>query len=166
MTGRPTRVLVLAAALTVVYLLVLASVHPGDVLTGGAIAVPVAVAALRLLPRRRVDEPFGRRLLAVPALAAGTAADIVRGTWHVILYVVGRRRLERPGLVALPKGERTRSGVAAWGYLTALAPDEIVVDIDEERGVMIVHVLDARDPGALETRHRRLYERRQRRVFP
>jgi multisubunit Na+/H+ antiporter MnhE subunit len=91
---------------------------------------------------------------------------MVRGTWHVALHIVRGRHPGASGLVAIPRGARTRSGVAAWGYLTALSPDEIVVDADDERGVLLVHVLDARDPRAIHARHQRVYERRQRRVFP
>ena len=47
---------------------------------------------------------------------------MIRGTWHVALYVVGRRPLESPGIVAIPRGERTAVGVAVWGYTTAIAP--------------------------------------------
>lgn len=162
----PGRIVLLAAALTAVYLVVLASVHPGDVLTGAAVSIPVAAAATRLLPRRRLDVPLAGRLLGVPGLAAGALADMVRGTWHVARYVVRRPPLDASGLIAIPKGERTRSGVAAWGYLTALAPDEVVVDVDEARGVLLVHVLDARDARAVRARHHRVYERRHRRVFP
>ena len=163
--NRLGRVVLLAAALTAVYLLVLASAQPGDVLTGVAVAMPIAVAVARRLPHRRVDQPLARRLLAVPALAVGTLADMVRGTWHVALYVLGRGQLETPGLVTIPKDTRTRSAVAAWGYLTALSPDEVVVDVDEQ-DVLLIQVLDTRDADGIRVRHQRVYERRQRRVFP
>jgi multisubunit Na+/H+ antiporter MnhE subunit len=51
-----------------------------------------------------------------------------------------------------------------WGVLTGEAPDEIVVDVDVERDVLIVHLVDARDPDAVRARHRRAYERWQRTV--
>ena len=105
-------------------------------------------------------------MAAAPALALGTLADMVRGNWHVAQYVLGRRRLDAPGIVAIPKGARTSSGVAAWGYITAISPDEIVVEADDERGVLLVHLLDARDVPAIHARHEETYERRQRRVFP
>jgi multicomponent Na+:H+ antiporter subunit F len=107
-----------------------------------------------------------RRLAAAPAFALGTLADMVRGTWHVALYIVGVRRLDTPGLVAIPRGERTSSGVAVWGYITAISPDEIVVEADDDRGLLLVHLLDARDIPAIHARHARTYERRQPRVFP
>jgi multisubunit Na+/H+ antiporter MnhE subunit len=63
-------------------------------------------------------------------------------------------------------GERSPCGVAAWGYTTAISPDEIVLEADDERGVLLVHLLDARDVPAIRAHHERTYQRRQRRVFP
>ena len=161
-----TRFVLLIVSLTVVYLLVLTSVQAGDVLVGAALSAVLAGASMRLRPAARIGPPLGGRLAAAPALVLGTLADMVRGTWHVALYVLRGRRLESPGIVAIPKGERTRSGVAVWGYTTAVSPDEIVVDADDERAVLLVHVLDARDPSAIIARHEHTYARRQRRVFP
>ena len=59
---------------------------------------------------------------------------------------------------------RSQRGVALWGVLTGEAPDEVTVDIDEERDVLIVHLVDASDPDAVRDRHRRTYERDQRKV--
>jgi len=66
----------------------------------------------------------------------------------------------------VPIGERTTSGVAVSALTTTMSPGEVLVDIDWERGVMLIHVLDARDPDAVRARHLRFYERYQRRVFP
>jgi multisubunit Na+/H+ antiporter MnhE subunit len=147
-----------------VYLLVLTSVHPGDVAVGAVLSAAIAAAFAR--PTAHVGPSLPRRLAAAPAFALATLADMVRGNWHVALYVLGGRRLESPGVVAIPRGERTAAGVAAWGYITAISPDEIVLEADDERGVLLVHLLDARDVPAIRARHERTYERRHRRVFP
>ena len=161
-----TRVVLFTAALTIVYLLVLTSMHPGDVLVGAVLSAAIAAASMFARPPARIGPPLTRRLAAAPAFALGTLADMVRGNWHVALYVLGGRRLESPGIVAIPRGERTSAGVAAWGYITAISPDEIVLEADDERGPLLVHLLDARDGPAIRARHERTYEQRQRRVFP
>jgi multisubunit Na+/H+ antiporter MnhE subunit len=152
--------------LTVVYLLVLTSAQAGDVLAGLILSAVIASVWKRVSPAARGGSPLGGRLAAAPALAISTLRDLVCGTWRVALYVLDRRRRDSPGLVSIPRGGRTPAGVAVWGYLTALSPDEIVVDIDDERGVLLVHVLDARHPHAVRARHAETYERLQRRVFP
>ena len=71
-----------------------------------------------------------------------------------------------PGLVEVPQGDRSRAAVATWGVLTGEAPDELPVDVDEERGVLVVHLVDAADPDAVRARHARTHERWLRRVVP
>jgi multisubunit Na+/H+ antiporter MnhE subunit len=161
-----TRFVLITIALTTVYLLVLTSVHPGDVLVGALLAAAIAAASITGRPAVRGGPPLMQRLAAAPALVLATLAEMVRGNWHVARYVLGFRRLESPGIVAIPRGERSACGVAAWGYLTAISPDEIVVEADDERGVLLVHLLDARDVAAIRARHERTYERRQRPVLP
>ena len=162
-----TRVALETVALTTLYLVILASVQPGDVLVGALLSAAIA-AASEWIPRPPAHRlpPLAVRAAAAPALVGSALVSILRGTWHVALYALGRRAIERPGIVAVPIGPRTPAGVAAWAYLTALSPDEVVVDIDEARGVMLVHVLDAGDPRAIRARHQDAYQRRQRRVAP
>ena len=159
-----TRFVLATAALTAVYLLVLTSVRPGDVLVGAVLSAAIAATFAR--PAAATGPSLTRRLAAAPAFVFGTLVDMVRGNWRVALYVLGRRRLDSPGIVAIPRGERTSAGVAAWGYITAISPDEIVLEADDERGVLLVHLLDARDVPAIRARHADTYERRHRHVFP
>jgi hypothetical protein len=49
--------------------------------------------------------------------------------------------------------------VAVWGLATGEAPDEVVVDVDEKRDVLIVHLVDASDPDGVHARHARTHER-------
>lgn len=161
-----SRFVLTTVALTIVYLLVLTSMHPGDILVGAVLSAAIAAASTLARPTDRIGPPLTKRLAAAPAFALGTLADMVRGNWHVAMYVLGGRRLESPGIVTIPRGQRTSAGVAAWGYITAISPDEIVLEADDERGVLVVHLLDARDVPAIRARHAETYERRHRRVFP
>jgi multisubunit Na+/H+ antiporter MnhE subunit len=161
-----TRFLMSTVALTAVYLLVLTSLHPGDVLVGAILSAAIAATATVGRPAPGSGPSLLRRLAAAPRFVLGTLAEMVRGNWHVALYVLGGRRLETPGLVLIPRAGRSSSGVAVWGYVTAISPDEIVVEADDERGILLVHLLDARDVSAIRDRHQRTYERRQRAVFP
>jgi multicomponent Na+:H+ antiporter subunit E len=154
------------ATLTAIYLLVLTSIQPGDVLVGAILSALIAAAGRPARPGSGPESPrLITRLAGAPRLTASTVVDIVRGTWQVARYCLDRRRFQTPGIVAIPIGDRSPSGAAAWGFLTALSPDELAVDIDEERGVLVVHALDASDPAAVRARHHDAYERRQRRVF-
>ena len=158
-----TGILLRTAGLVAIYLLVLTSAMPGDVLIGALLALPIAVA---LRPRRpeRPAGPVIRRLWAAAGVLAQTASEMVRGSWRVARYCLGGEG--SPGLVEIPQGDRSRAGVATWGLLTGEAPDELPVDVDERRRVLIVHLVDAGDPAAVRARHARTHERRLRRVVP
>ncbi|MGW5053761.1 Na+/H+ antiporter subunit E [Actinokineospora sp. NPDC004072] len=154
------------AALTAVYLLVLTSLHPADVLVGLALATLVATAGVRV--RRTGPLPAGtvpRRLAGVPALVGGTLVDLARGTWHTAASLIGPGA-SRAGLVEVPIPSSAPASAAAWGVRVGLVPDTVVVDIDEQRGLMLLHVLDATDPDAVVAAQHDSYRRRQRRVFP
>jgi multisubunit Na+/H+ antiporter MnhE subunit len=156
-----TGVLVRAAGLLAVYLLVLTSTAPGDVLVGALLAVPIAFA---LRPRRssRQNTPLLSRLRGAGGLLAQTVVEMVRGSWRVARFCLGGAG--NPGFVEIPQGDRSPINVALWGVLTGEAPDEVPIDVDEERHVLIVHLVDASDPAAVRARHERTNERWQRRV--
>lgn len=152
-----------AAGLTAVYLLVVTSVAPGDLAVGAAIGLAVALA-LRRRPAPGPAPPWRERVPAVAAVAAGTAIEMARGSWRVVRFCLGSAA--SPGFVEIPRDGRSDAGVALWGVLTGEAPDEIPVDVDDERGVLVVHLVDAGDPDAVRERHRRDHEHRQGRVVP
>jgi len=152
------RVLVVAIGLAAIYLLVMTSLAPGDVVTAAVLGLGVAVA---LRPRTGVT-PGGRlnlRPRAVPGLLWETASEMVRGSWRVARFCLSGRGT--PGFVDIPRDGRTEFDVALWGLVTGEAPDEIVVDVDERRDVLVVHLIDASDPAAVRARHRAALERRR-----
>lgn len=162
------KALVTVLALAGVYLLVLASGHPLDV--AAALVVGALVTALlgrQLLPRGGGSVPgLARRALAFPRFAAAVVAEIVVGTWRVALIVLRVRPLREPGIVLVPLGERSDVGVAVSALAITLSPGELLVDVDEERRAMLIHVLDASDPDAVRRHYAEFYERYQRPVFP
>ena len=163
-----TKRLVSVAAVAAVYLLALASLDPVDALIGVGIASVLVFGLDDLLFQggelRARD--LVRRVAAFVPFAAVIVWDITRGTWQVALVVLHLRPLERPGIVAVPIGRRTRAGVAVSALVATLSPGEFLVDIDWERGHMLLHVLDAADPDAVRERHERFYARWQEPVFP
>jgi multisubunit Na+/H+ antiporter MnhE subunit len=136
----------------------LTSAQPGDALVGLVLGTVLAVA---LRPRR----PATLRLAGLVALApvlVRTAVEMARGSWRTARFCLGAPA--QPGLVEIPRGDRSPARVALWGVLTGEAPDEYPVDVDGERRVLIVHLLNASDPGAVRARHAQADERWQRRV--
>lgn len=151
--------------LALVYCLAVGSVHVLDVAAGAV----VGLLALRSLGLASGSPPLGdlaRRAAAFPAFALAVGRAVIAGTVQVALIVLGVRSTPPAGIVAVPLEERTPIGVAVAALTLTLSPGEVLVGVDWERRRMLIHAIDASDPDALRARHRHLYERFQRRVFP
>ncbi len=150
--------------LTAIYALALGSLHPLDLATGALVSA-VAVTVLHVAPDTPPAGGFARRVAAAPVFAAVVVANVVRGTVAVAALTLGIRT-PRAGIVAIPIEERTRTGIAVAAYALTLSPGEVLITVDWDRQVMLVHTIDASHPEAVRKRHERLYERYQSRVFP
>ncbi|MDQ3316823.1 MAG: Na+/H+ antiporter subunit E [Actinomycetota bacterium] len=151
--------------LTLVYALVLGSFYPAD-LALGVVLSGVLLFALRgfVLPGEPAPSGVFGRVVGFFPFVAAVARDVAVGTWEVTLVTLHLRPLVRSGIVAIPIGGRTETGVAVSALVATLSPGEVLVDVD--RGVMLVHVLDAADPDGVRRRHEDFYRRYQQKVFP
>jgi multicomponent Na+:H+ antiporter subunit E len=163
-----TRFAVAVVVLAAVYMAALASADPGDLAVGVALAAGVLATGRRFLFEHGLPPLHGLagRVVGFPVFAAAVVADVTAGTWSVALIMLGVRSPRDPRIVEIPIGDRSRVGVAVTALTGTLSPGEVLVDVDEPRGVMLVHVIDGADPEAVIAHHRRFYERYQRRVFP
>jgi multisubunit Na+/H+ antiporter MnhE subunit len=155
-----TAIMLRITGLTGIYLLVLTSLAPGDILVG-------AILASLLVGRSGAGRsvPSGGWWSWSTHLAgtlASTGREIVVGTIRVARFCLGGGA--SPGFVEIPRDDRSESAVALWGLLTGEAPDEYPVTTDETRDVLLVHVLDASDPDGVRDRHARTRARWQRHV--
>jgi multicomponent Na+:H+ antiporter subunit E len=159
-------------ALVLVYLLTLGSRDPLDVAAGVVFAIAAMLLARPVLVRTNDPEAvaalpsFGRRLAAAPGFIVSAAYEITRSALIVMAFSLGIKPLVRPGIVGVPIGDRTPTGIAVSAMVTTLSPGATLVDVDHERGVMWLHVLDATDPDEVRAAHQRFYQRHQRKIFP
>ena len=163
-----TRYVAAVAVLTLVYALALASFDPLDLLFGAALSAALVFASRRFVfgdEPGRTPSPFARAAAFLP-FSFVILRDIIVGTWEVTLVTLRLRPLKGPGIVAVPIGERTPTGVAVWAVVTGLPPGSFFVDIDRERGVALIHVLDSRDPDGFRREQEDFYRRYQSKVFP
>lgn len=152
--------------LTLTYALVLGSFQPLDLALGAVVSGILLFVFRGALFDGESRGNLLRRLVGFFPFAAVVVRDIVVGTWEVSLITFWIRPLRSPGTVAVPIAERTPTGVAVSALCTTLSPGAFLVDVDRERGVMLIHVIDASDPEAVREDHQEFYRRYQRRVFP
>ncbi len=163
-----TRYVAAIVGLTLAYALALGSFHPLDLLFGAGLS-----AALVFVSRRVVFEAgpdggpsFLRRVAAFVPFSFVVFWEVVVGTWEVTLVTLHLRPLNKPGIVAVPIANRTPTGVAVWAIIAGLPPGSFFVDVDRERGVVLIHIIDAGDPEAFRREQEGFYNRYQSKVFP
>jgi multisubunit Na+/H+ antiporter MnhE subunit len=158
-------ILALGAA---VYGLTLASLAWEDLVFGLAVtAVVLAMFRNVLLPS---PLPSNRRVLRgiafFPIFVLAEIREIITGTWQVMTFVVGIRKLKHPGIVRIPLGRRSPVSEALAGYVITVSPGTYLVDVDKEANEMLVHAIDAGDPDAVRAAYDALFERYERNVVP
>lgn len=160
-------------ALTIVYALALGSFHLWDLLIGAGLSAVLLFSFKWIVFGSEPESgPAGRRpgllrrAVALVPFCLAVFRNILTGTWEVVLVMLHLRPLKSPGIVAVPIGERTPTGVAVWALVTGLPPGSFFVDVDRGRGVALIHLIDARDPEAVREQHRDFYRRYQSKVFP
>lgn len=156
-----TGLLLRAVGLATIYLLVLSSLDPGDLLVAGLLGLAIA-STVRSRSHRPGTAPSARAIRAFGRMVVETARGMIIGSWRVVRFCLGAEYA--PGFVEIPREGRSRRSVALWGVLTAETPDEVPVDVDETRDVLIVHTIDASDPDAVRARHHSAHERTIRHV--
>ncbi len=160
------RVFFALSLLTLIYAMVLASFHPLDLLFGAVLSGALLYAFRPFVFDGRADPLpglLGRCLWFFPFVGA-VFLDVVKGTWEVALVTLHLRPLVSPGIVKVPVGERTPTGVAVSALVTTLSPGAFLIEANEE--FMLLHFMDASDPDSVRESHEEFYLRYQRKVFP
>ncbi|MGI8650890.1 MAG: Na+/H+ antiporter subunit E [Rubrobacter sp.] len=154
--------------LTFVYCSVLSSFSGWDILLGAVFSGTILLVFRDFLfgGQPKPMPNLLSRLIYLPLFVAASAWDIVKGTFEVIFVVLHIKPLAKPGLVAVPIGERSRVGLAVSALQTTLSPGTYLVEVDHERGVWLVHALEASDPDAVRRDREEFYQKYQRKVFP
>jgi multisubunit Na+/H+ antiporter MnhE subunit len=164
-----TRFLVSLVLLTLLWGLALSSFDPVDLLIGALLSAALLWFLRDFLFSEGLRRPLRglpRRILGLIPYAVVVLLDVIRGTWEVSLVSVRLRPLRRPGIVAVPMGERSNTGVAVTALAMTLSPGSVLVDVDWDRRLLWFHFLDASDPDGLREQQQRMYDRWQRHVFP
>jgi multicomponent Na+:H+ antiporter subunit E len=160
------RALLPLVLLTLTYALALASFKPWDLAIGALLSCVLLVVFRRFVfMDEATDGILSRSLYFLPFVLA-VVRSVIAGTWEVALVTLHMRSLTHPGIVAVPIEERSPTGVAVSALATTLSPGTFLVDVDQERGVMLLHVMDASDPEAVRAEHHEFYHRYQKKVFP
>lgn len=151
----------LSLTILLLWVVISSSAAPGPLLLGGvlAIALPLLTRPFWPDPPRLVRPWRALRFLGV------FAADIFTANWRVAGQVIGPLCRLSPSLVEVPLDLRDPFLATLLGSIVSLTPGTVAIDVDQQRWILLVHVLDAPDPAALVREIKERYELPLREIF-
>lgn len=153
----PTLSLVLLA----VWLLLVRSLSPGQLLLGAVLAVGIPLLIRRLWdPLPRVRKPW-----TLCRFVARVLWDILKANVEVSYLILKPGRAPRPGFVEYPLLVREPLTVTLLANTITLTPGTVSTNIRLDRSSLLIHVLDLDDEQALVEAIRSRYERPLKEIF-
>ncbi|WP_433286221.1 Na+/H+ antiporter subunit E [Micromonospora sp. CA-244673] len=122
----------------------------GDLSWGNLLAgLLVGAAVLLFFPLPPVT--FGGRLRpgALLVLAVTFVSELVTASLHVAAVALRPGYVPRSAIIAVPLRVRTDLNLALTAEVISLVPGTLILDVNRDRGVLYVHVLDVRGPEDL-----------------
>lgn len=91
--------------------------------------------------------------------------EVIHSTWKLALIVLRPKPDIRPCFIDVPFDLRGELPRFLFACLISMTPGTMSVGLDCERGVLIVHVLDAPDPDAAVSEMKKTFEQPLVRIF-
>ena len=151
----------LSLAVTVVWLLLVNSLAPGQVLLGLALGWAIPLGTGPFWPGRTT---IHRPLILLRFLAV-VAYDILTANIAVARLILTPRRPVRPAFVLMPLTLRPHLAISLLANPICLTPGTVSARLSPDQRELLIHALDVDDPKALVETIRRRYEAPLREVF-
>jgi multicomponent K+:H+ antiporter subunit E len=152
---------VLSVTIFALWLFLAQNIGIGQVILATALAVGVPWLTRGFWP----DPAPVRRPWAGVRLLAVVLGDIVLANWAVARRVVGPLDRLRPAFLEVPLDLTDHFVATILGSIVSLTPGTVSVEIDPDRAVLLVHVLDAPDTAAVVADIKRRYEAPLKEIF-
>jgi multicomponent K+:H+ antiporter subunit E len=152
----------LSIAVFVVWLLLVGSLEPGQLLLAAVLALVLPLIGERLRPvRARMRRP------GVALRLAGTVAwDIVVSNIEVARLILGPASRIHPGWIWIPLDITNDHGIAALAGIITMTPGTLSTDLSADGRHLLVHCLNLQDPEAAIAKIKARYEAPLKEVFP
>lgn len=151
----------LTPALAGVWLLLVNSATSGQILLGLALGWAIPLLTLRFWPETvRVYRPLTLLRFVIRVLY-----DILMANLVVARLILGRPERLRPVFVVVPLALKTDLAITLLANAICLAPGSVSTCLTLDRRYLLVHALDAADPGQLAATIKSHYETPLREVF-
>ncbi|WP_444678339.1 Na+/H+ antiporter subunit E [Halomonas sp. E19] len=151
----------LSLVLLVVWLLMVRSIAPGQLLLGAFLAVVIPLLTQNFRdPLPRVKHPLKLAWFVLVVLY-----DIVKANIHVSLLILLPKREPHPGFVEYPLEVTDRLTITLLANTITMTPGTVSTNVRLDGSSLLIHVLDMTDEQALIREIRERYERPLKEIF-
>ncbi|MBD3894822.1 Na+/H+ antiporter subunit E [Halomonas sp. ML-15] len=151
----------LSLVLLVIWLLLVRSLAPGQLLLGLLLAVGIPLLTRRLWePLPSVHRPW-----TLCRFVARVLWDILKANLEVSYLILKPGRAPRPGFVEYPLLVREPLTITLLANTITLTPGTVSTNIRLDRSSLLIHVLDLDDEKALVDAIRTRYEQPLKEIF-
>lgn len=151
----------LSLVLLVVWLLLVRSVAPGQLLLGAILALGIPLLTQRFWePLPRIKHPLKLLRFVLTVLW-----DILYANLEVSLLILLPRREPRPGFVEYPLAVTDRLAVTLLANTITMTPGTVSANIRLDGASLLIHVLDLDDEQALIREIHERYEKPIKEIF-
>ncbi|MFP4075840.1 MAG: Na+/H+ antiporter subunit E [Halochromatium sp.] len=136
------------------WLLLVNSVAPGQILLGALLAWLIPLYTARFWTAQvRI-----RRPLALLRLAGILLIDIIVANIAVALLILGPMARIQPAFIRIPLRLKGNVGISLLANIVTLTPGTLSASLSPDRSELIIHALQGREPEAIIATIRKRYE--------
>jgi len=148
-------------ALTVVWLLLVNSLAPGQIVLSLLLGWAIPLFTLRFWPETlRISRPFTLLRFIIRLLG-----DIVAANLTVARLVLGRPERLRPAFIIVPLALKSDLAISLLANTICLTPGTVSSRLSLDRKHLLVHTLDTADPERLVATIKSRYEAPLQEIF-
>lgn len=152
----------LTLLLAVVWVMLNNAVTSGTVAFGLILGLVIPILTAAYWP----DRPVMTKPMKLFAYVIVVIGDIIVANMQVARIVLFKRNADmRPNWVIIPLELHTPEAIAILAGTITLTPGTVSTDLSDNGRALLVHALDAPDPGATRDHIKHRYERRLKEIF-
>lgn len=151
----------LSALLLIIWLLLVNSVAPGQIVLGAVLAVVVPIFTNDFW----TDHPKSIRLWPLLRYGLVLLWDIVVANIEVARLILGPSSRLQPAFIHYPLELQSEFAITLLASTISLTPGTVTADVDSDGKGLLIHALDVEDEAALLQRIRTRYEKPLKEIF-
>ena len=151
----------LSMVLLVIWLLLVNSLAPGQIVLGTVLAILVPIYTTEFW----TDRPQRVRLLPLFRYALVVIGDIVIANIQVAKLILGPSKRLHPAFIRYPLALETEFAITLLASTVSLTPGTVTANVDADGKGLLIHALDVDDEEALLRHIRERYETPLKEIF-